>query len=570
MFGHRSALRDVIARFAVHVDDTPLTKLDKQINVLSGRLKTFAGYATAAFAAATVGAYHLVEAASKVEENLNVIRVTFGESGEQHIKGWSEGIAKELSRSEFMIQDSVAKFGAFLKPMFAGTTVDIREMSKMLAELGVDLASFYNTSDEEAQMRLFSGMAGETEAVRRLGIDISDKALQQLDKSKGRNRPYKNMTAAEKNALRFEKIIIDTKDAQGDAARTAGGWANSLKRVQGQMHRMAVIMGKRLMPIALKMLEAFEGFLQTAEKWFNNILVKSSALETAMLFIKVTATAAAVQFGILAIQSQRFLVTMMHYAALAGPMLQIAAAFLAVEDVFTFFQDRDNESFIGTFLQAISGLERPLDVVDLLFERLSAHAYNIYEYFAAAFRSAKALFTRDFDNLAYKPETIDIEAIQTKRIVESQQNFVGAVQDGRLEEAARNHYLPGESEQTAYRRALKMREDYVRKNPGKANAQDVASGWALGYKAEAKDETGKVVGHTTVMDTQTVKGAAPPTKRKGGPSSVTFNYDIQVNAKDAAGVATTLAPLRKSMEEHSEKTLRRAKGALGEAAPPTE
>jgi hypothetical protein len=179
-----------------------------------------ASSAGAGFAAVAYGAYKAVSAASNADESLNVLRQTFKGNSDAVVQ-WSKTIGKEVGRSEYTLQEAAGRFGSFLSPVFKDSGVDITKMSERLAELAVDLGSFYNTSDEEAAMRLFSGMSGETEAVRRLGIDISDSSLKDLHKKSGDKRAYESLDLATKTQLRFTKILADTVDKQGDAFRSA-------------------------------------------------------------------------------------------------------------------------------------------------------------------------------------------------------------------------------------------------------------------------------------------------------------------------------------------------------------
>ena len=52
-------------------------------------------------------------------------------------------------------------------------------MSLKLVELAADLASFNNTSPEDALLALRSGLSGETEPLKRYGIAINDARLKQ-------------------------------------------------------------------------------------------------------------------------------------------------------------------------------------------------------------------------------------------------------------------------------------------------------------------------------------------------------------------------------------------------------
>lgn len=339
-----SVLRDVIARFTVEVDSKPLTELDKRINKARDAVNDMGKYAAGALLAAGGAMYYFTEQASKAEESLNVLRQTFKGNADGVI-AWSKTLSKEIGRSEYTLQEAAGKFGAFLAPTFEGTGQDITAMSEQLSQLAVDLASFYNTSDEEAQMRLFSGISGETEAVRRLGINISDSALKELHERRGGKGQYKSLSLADKTLLRFEKILQDTIDKQGDAARTAGEWANSMKRVQERWKTFATELGKVSKGVLLPLLHKAETWIPTLENMVKNSALVETAFKTLAIGVASLATA--------------FVVLNPIVSGLAFIAMGLALAF---EDFNSFLDG--NKSQIGEFIESVSGVNDPLRLFD--------------------------------------------------------------------------------------------------------------------------------------------------------------------------------------------------------------
>jgi hypothetical protein len=371
------ALRDVLARFSVLVDDSPLTKLDRRINQAKDNVKKFATRAAVGFGIAAAGAFKLVMAASDATEALNVLTQTFG-TNKDEVLAWSKTFGREVGRSQYTLQESVGRFGAFLEPMFKGTDVQFDLMSRRLSELAVDLASFYNTSDEEAQLRLSSGMQGETEAVRRLGVDIGDTALQDFSRKRGDNRNIASMTLQEKTLLRFHKILEDTKTKQGDAKRTANDFANSLRRLQDKVKTLSVELGKRLMPMAKSLL----GWLEKTFDSAGRLALRTETLKTALIFLAVygikRVTDALIALRTAALLNGMSMWTMLKPMTLAAAkMAGLALAFLAIEDAVAFLSGK--ESIIGDMLKELTGLSDPLSVVKVAIDDLGVAWVNLYE-----------------------------------------------------------------------------------------------------------------------------------------------------------------------------------------------
>lgn len=187
-----------------------------------------------------------VRAASEVEEMGNLMDVTFGEASED-VREWSEITAEAVNRSRFELQRFAGDFAAFLKPLGVAPAA-IRPMAQELTQLTVDLASFRNLAEADVFTALFSGLAGETEAVRRLGIDLGAAAIEQELLRQGIEKTNAEATQSEKVMARFALIMRDTADAQGDAARTSDSFSNRSRELQAALLDLRVEVGERLLP----------------------------------------------------------------------------------------------------------------------------------------------------------------------------------------------------------------------------------------------------------------------------------------------------------------------------------
>lgn len=210
-----------------------------------------------------------VQAASDVQEMQNLLAVTFGQATAD-VLAWSESTAEAVGRSRFELQKFAGDFASFLKPL--GTAPDqIVPMTKALTQLTVDLASFRNLAEEDVFTKLLSGLAGETEAVRRLGIDLSATAVEQELLNQGVQRLGGEFTQAQKVAARYAIIMSQTADAQGDAARTADGLANQQRRLQGQLQDLQVAIGRDLLPVMLDLVGAIAAIIAVLPESINQV-----------------------------------------------------------------------------------------------------------------------------------------------------------------------------------------------------------------------------------------------------------------------------------------------------------
>lgn len=191
-----------------------------------------------------------IKAASDVQEMQNLIAVTFGEATSD-VESWAESTSRAVNRSRFDLLKAAGDFAAFLKPL--GVAPDrIVPMSKALSQLVTDISSFRNMTEEEVAVRLFSGMAGEAEAVRRLGVDLSQAAIEAELLRLGFKGNAAEASQAQKSIARYNLIVRQTADAQGDAARTASSYENRTRELGAVFRDIRIEIGNMFLPTATK------------------------------------------------------------------------------------------------------------------------------------------------------------------------------------------------------------------------------------------------------------------------------------------------------------------------------
>lgn len=122
-------------------------------------------------------------------------------------------------------------------------------LSQGMTQLGYDLSSFFNISQEEAMQKLQSGLAGEIEPLRRLGYDISEARLQQEAYNMGLSEQVSKMTQAEKACLRYNAILNQITWAQGDMAKTIESPSNMLRVLSDNVKVASRSIGNIFLPM---------------------------------------------------------------------------------------------------------------------------------------------------------------------------------------------------------------------------------------------------------------------------------------------------------------------------------
>lgn len=192
----------------------------------------------------------MIEAASDAQEARSKFDTVFG-----GLAGDAEQWANRLADSVGRSRNDMIAFAASLQDTFKplGFAADEAfELTKQVQQLGIDLASFQNLSDEEGINRLIGGLIGNHENLRSFGVIINETTLKAKLLEMGFQSATKQATEQEKVLARLALIMEGTTDAQGDAERTAGSYANMLKRVQGVIKDLKIEIGQQILePLAV-------------------------------------------------------------------------------------------------------------------------------------------------------------------------------------------------------------------------------------------------------------------------------------------------------------------------------
>ncbi len=208
-----------------------------------------------------------VQLASDLEEVQNVVDVTFGD-GATEINQFAKEASASFGLTELQAKQFSGTIGAMVKSMGL-TEAEALDMSTSLVGLAGDMASFYNLDHEEAFNKIRSGISGETEPLKQLGINMSVANLEAYALTKGIKRAYDEMSEAEKVQLRYGYIMEQTNDAQGDFVRTQDSYANQVRTLQNNLDTLGANVGQFLVPA-----------LSAATGWLNNLFDGPATDET--------------------------------------------------------------------------------------------------------------------------------------------------------------------------------------------------------------------------------------------------------------------------------------------------
>lgn len=210
---------------------------------------------------------------SDITEIENVVDVSFGSMADEAYK-FASTAKEQFGLSELAAKQYSGTMMAMMKS--SGVAQDAAsKMSISLAGLAGDIASFYNIDTDTAFQKIRSGISGEIEPLRQLGINLSVANMEAYALSRGITTSYNAMSQAEKVALRYNYLMSVTGDVQGDFARTSGTWANQVRLLTLNFQSLSAVIGQGLIAgilPAIQALNALMSKLMQAANVFRNFM----------------------------------------------------------------------------------------------------------------------------------------------------------------------------------------------------------------------------------------------------------------------------------------------------------
>jgi phage-related protein len=170
-----------------------------------------------------------VTTSSQLEEIQNVVDVVFNEMSSD-IEDFSTRMAGAFGESELQAKHFTSVFGAMFDSVQIASD-KVLVMSKNMAALTGDLASFYNIPLDDAFHKIQSGLVGETEPLRQLGINMTQASIEAWAMTQGITTSFQKLSTSEQTILRYNYLLAMTANAHGDFTRTQLSWANSCRQI---------------------------------------------------------------------------------------------------------------------------------------------------------------------------------------------------------------------------------------------------------------------------------------------------------------------------------------------------
>lgn len=278
------------------------------------------------FGVAAIASYvnKAIELASSLQEVQNVVDTTFGTSAAK-INMFAESAIEKFGLSELAAKEYASTLGAIMKP--AGITGDrLADMSMNLTGLIGDFVSFRNLRPEEAFEKIRAGITGETEPLKSLGIVMTQVNLEAFALTQGITKQWKAMSQQEQTMLRYNFIMANSKDAQGDFNKTlATSYANQKKLLGMQFDQALAQLATGILP---SLTEGFKSLNQVFKNtdWKAVGEVVTTLLKLIPPLLKLFIAWKAVTWGIIIAQKTAIAVGYVQNLSKIADMMKISGS----------------------------------------------------------------------------------------------------------------------------------------------------------------------------------------------------------------------------------------------------
>lgn len=245
--------------------ETSTVGVTKQTGKMGDQFKSL-GKAMAAAGAGAFAADFLrdsISAASDLEESVNAVNVTFGDSAGR-VLALGDNAVKSAGLSKSAFNDAALSVEAFANQI-AGPGGDAVGIIDDLITRAADFGSLRNIETGAVLDKFRSALAGESEPLKQLGIIITENTTKSYAYANGIAEVGSQLTEQQKVASRLGQIMEATDVAAGDFANTSASLSNQQKTLTANIENLQASIGEGLTPVLAEVTAGFNDFIEAAD-----------------------------------------------------------------------------------------------------------------------------------------------------------------------------------------------------------------------------------------------------------------------------------------------------------------
>ena len=144
-------------------------------------------------------------------------------------------------------------------------------VASSFTKLAGDISSLFNVDYSSVSKNLQSGLIGQSRALYKYGIDITNATLQTYAYNLGLSKSVSEMTQAEKMQLRMLAILDQSKVSWGDLANTINSPSNMIRQFKNNLKEAGMVLGQLFIPVLQKVLPVINGVAIAIKRLLVNI-----------------------------------------------------------------------------------------------------------------------------------------------------------------------------------------------------------------------------------------------------------------------------------------------------------
>ena len=259
-------------------DNVQLENFWKRMNTAASSLQPFADkmksfgmsmsmYVTLPIVAAGAAA---LQASVAAEETESAFEIAFG-SMAKGVRQYTEQMAGDLKLNSYNLREMATSYFLAFQGMDIADGKAV-QMSQSFVKLTYDIAALRNTKPELVMQSLMSGLAGQTEALRRLNIFINEATIKQTAYSNGLSAQGAELTQAQKGMAAYALIMDQASVAHDNLKNTQGEAAVKMMQTTEQLEEAMVKFGDAIKPALLQFLIAIDPIIESLSKMDANTM----------------------------------------------------------------------------------------------------------------------------------------------------------------------------------------------------------------------------------------------------------------------------------------------------------
>lgn len=143
--------------------------------------------------------------------------------------------------------------------------------ARSFTKLGADISSLFNIDYSDVMANLQSGLIGQSRALYKYGIDITNATLSTYAFELGLKKSVSEMTQAEKMQLRMIAILDQSKVAWGDLANTINSPSNMLRQFGNNLKEVGMVLGQLFLPLMERVMPVVNGATIAIKNFLINL-----------------------------------------------------------------------------------------------------------------------------------------------------------------------------------------------------------------------------------------------------------------------------------------------------------